>query len=105
MKPGADIETRLALVIVQRIAAQLGIGTLDPPPIDAPAFGPDGYRVGRHPVSSIEMIEFLVLLEQELGIRLLNPETLADVCTIRDLAAMINARADRLAVRRFCLDR
>lgn len=102
MNRDGELTTQLALELLQRITSQLGVGVLEPTMIDAPTFGPDRYQIGPHPLSSIEMIEFLVVLEKELGMRLVSPQTVAGVSTIRDLAAIINAHADHLAVVRFC---
>jgi hypothetical protein len=99
-----DVTARLAHELLHRLTAQLGVGALEPALIDAPTFGPDNYRIGPHPISSIEMIEFLVLLEKDFGMRLISPYAIADVSTIRDLAMIIQARADHLAVARFCGD-
>jgi hypothetical protein len=99
-----DVTARLAHELLIRITAHLGVGALEPALIDAPTVGPGNYRIGPHPISSIEMIEFLVLLEKELGMRLISPYAIADVSTIRDLATIIHARADHLAVARFCGD-
>ena len=101
----SDADTQLALALLQRLSKLLGIGTVEPSVIDAPTFDLNGYHLGKHPVSSLEMIEFSVVLETELGFRLLDPDALAELSTIRRLAHLVALRADPLAIRRFCSTR
>jgi hypothetical protein len=97
-----DGETQLALALVRRLSKLLGIRAVEPSVIDAPTFDLNGYHLGNYPVSSLEMIEFAVVLETELGFRLLDPDALAELSTIRRLAQVVVLQADPLAVRRFC---
>lgn len=93
---------RLARTMLPVLCGILGVDTLEASVIDSPLFSPTGYQLGEQPVESLHIVEFMVVLEKQFGLRMLDPDALRKDATLRGLAERIVRTADGLAVQRFC---
>lgn len=93
---------QLAIAMLTLMCDILGIPTVGREAIDAPLFSADGCRLGVHPVESVQILEFMAVLEGSFALRLINNEELRDAPTLRRLATIITDNANHHAVQRFC---
>jgi hypothetical protein len=98
---GAQIRL-LAVALLRKIEAVLGLGHLPATAVDEPVFQGGQAVLGRRPLTSLDVITALVALQEELGVTLLDKVDLAEARTLMRLASLAASKADRQAIERFC---
>lgn len=93
---------RLAVALLRKIEAVLGLGRLPETAVDEPVFERDEATLGGRPLTSLDVIEVLVAVQEEIGVSLLDRVDLAEAGTIARLAALAASKADQQAIERFC---
>ncbi|HEX9546163.1 MAG TPA: acyl carrier protein [Acidimicrobiales bacterium] len=101
MSPAPDVD-RLAASILHRLADMFALGPVPSSTVDEPVFLEESYRVAGRSLDSVDVIELIVQLETDFGIRLLDRGDLTEAATLRGLAELVAFRADALAIARFC---
>lgn len=103
MTPAADAPTRrLAVALLRKIEAVLGLGHLPARTVDEPVFEDAQFTLGGRPLTSIDVITALVAVQEEIGVSLLDRVDLAEAGTLMRLAALAASKADKRAIERFC---
>jgi hypothetical protein len=100
---GDDAQVRLlAVALLRKIEAVLGLGHLPASTVDEPVFQGGQAVLGRRPLTSLDVITALVAVEEEIGVTLLDKVDLAEARTLVRLATLTASKADRQAIERFC---
>jgi acyl carrier protein len=100
---GGELELeRLAVALLGRCAEKLNVDDIGAVTLDAPVFGRGSLDLGSRRFDSIDLIEVIVAIEMDLGIRLLNRDDLVEAASLRGLAALVALRAEPTAIVRFC---
>jgi hypothetical protein len=92
----------LAVALLRKIEAVLGLGHLPASTVDEPVFQGDQVVLGRRPLTSIDVIMALVAVQEEIGVTLLDKVDFAEARTLTGLATLAASKADRQAIERFC---
>jgi hypothetical protein len=93
---------RLAVALLRKIEAVLGLGRLPATAVDEPVFEDAEATLSGRPLTSLEVITVLVAVQEEIGVSLLDRVDLAEAGTLRRLAALAATKADKQAIERFC---
>ena len=93
---------RLAVALLRKIEAVLGLGHLPATAVDEPVFEGAEATLGGRPMTSLDVITALVAVQEELGVALLDRVDLAEAGTLMRLAALAASKADKQAIERFC---
>jgi hypothetical protein len=93
---------RLAVALLRKIEAVLGLGHLPATAVDEPVFEGTEATLGGRPMTSLDVITALVAVQEELGVTLLDRVDLAEAGTLMRLAALAASKADKQAIERFC---
>lgn len=101
-EPPRELHQRLAVALLRRMEAMLRQPYLPPEVVAEPLFVDGMLMIGGHKLDSLDLIEALVELEQELGVPILDRAELARAATLEGVARLFIARADPAAVERFC---
>lgn len=93
---------RLAVALLRKIEAVLGLGHLPATAVDEPVFAGAQATLGGRPLTSLDVITALVAVQEEIGVALLDRVDLAEAGTLMRLAALAASKADNQAIERFC---
>jgi hypothetical protein len=97
-----ELHDRLAVALLRRVEATLQLPYMPPEVVIEPLFVDDRIVIGGRQCDSLDLIEALVALEQDLGVLLLDRVELTGAGTLEGIAGLFIAKADRVAVERFC---
>ena len=95
-------DERLAVALLRRSEAVLQLPYSDPNVIRRPLFDGGRPMLASRPIDSLDLIEVMVAIDDDLGVLVLDRVELRGAGTLAGLAELIRARADPLAVERFC---
>ena len=93
---------RLAVALLRKIEAVLGLGHLPASAVDEPAFDGTQATLGGRLLTSVDMITAMLVVQDEIGVALLDRVDLAEAGTLMRLAALAASKADKQAIERFC---
>lgn len=93
---------RLAVALLRKIEAVLGLGRLPATAVDELVFEGTEATLGGRPLTSLDVITVLAAVQEEIGVSLLDKVDLAEAGTLRRLAALAASKADQQAIERFC---
>jgi hypothetical protein len=101
-QPGDDQDLRrLAVALLRRIEAALRLPRHPDNTVELALFGAAADPAA--PVlDSLDVIEAMVVVQDDLGVRLLDPVDLAGAVTLLGLAVLARERANRSALDAFC---
>ena len=101
-RPGNDPDLRrLAVALLRRIVAALRLPRHPESTVELALFGAAADPAA--PVlDSLDVIEAMVVVQEDLGVRLLDPVDLAAARTLLGLAMLARERANRSALDTFC---
>jgi hypothetical protein len=93
---------RLAVALLRKIEAVLGLGHLPATAVDEPVFEGAQATLGGRPLTSLDMITALVAVQEDIGVSLLDRVDLTEAGTLMRLAGLAASKADSQAIERFC---
>jgi len=90
--------------VVLRICAQLAYEPAPGESIDhgASFFSVDGFRIAEYELSSMDLVEVMVTLEEEFEISILESNDIRDIDTIQKLSRFIASEATDVRIEEFC---
>jgi len=98
-----DAQVRLlAVALLRKIEAVLGLGHLPASTVDEPVFQGDQAILGSRPLTSLDVIMAMVAVQEEIGVTLLDKVDLAEAGTLVRLATLAASKANGPAIERFC---
>jgi hypothetical protein len=97
-----ELHDRLAVALLRRVEATLHLAYMPPEVVTEPLLVDGRLVIGGRQFDSLDLIEALVALEQDLGVLILDRVELARAATLEGIARLFIAKADRAAVERFC---
>jgi hypothetical protein len=101
-QPGHDPELRrLAVALLRRIEAALRLPRHPDSTVELALFGAAADPAAPT-LDSLDVIEAMVVVQDDLGVRLLDPVDLAAAVTLLGLAVLARERANRGALDAFC---
>ena len=93
----------LAAAIANRIGALFQVeDDTWPPAMDDILFVPGQDILAAHQLDSVDLLELVLMLEEELGVRLSHRDDLGEAASLRGLADYVAARANGVSIQRFC---
>lgn len=97
----ASIES-IGRAIVRHAATALkvpeALGDFD---IDAGFFTEEGFAIGGHPLDSMDLMEVITMIEDDLQVPLLDSGTIDDIASIRRLSELIRSVTPAQSVQRY----
>ncbi|MFL5911046.1 MAG: acyl carrier protein [Gaiellaceae bacterium] len=98
------LQTRLEAAIVRRVCVHLGHEPAPGEAIDHEAsfFAADGFRLGDRELDSIDFVEMIVAIEDDLGVSILDAADVENIDSIQKLAAFAEASAATTRLNAFC---
>lgn len=93
---------RLAVALLRKIEAVLGLGHLPATAVDEQVFEGLQATLGGRPLTSLDVITALAAVQEEIGVWLLDEVDLAEAGTLMRLASLAASKADQQAIERFC---
>jgi hypothetical protein len=101
-QPGDDPELRrVAVALLRRIEAALRLPRHPDNTVELALFGAAADPAGPA-LDSLDVIEAMLVVQDDLGVRLLDPVDLAAAVTLLGLAVLARQRANRDALDAFC---
>lgn len=101
-QPAAPDERRIAVALLRRIESVLGLSHLPADVVSEPMQRDGATVIGPHVLDSLDVIEALVAVQQDIGVSLLDRVDLAEAGSLLGLARLASAKADPAALHRFC---
>jgi hypothetical protein len=93
---------RLAVALLRKIEAVLGLGHFPVTTVDELVFDGLQATLGGRPLTSLDVITALVAVQEEIGVSLFDKVDLAEAGTLMRLASLAASKADQQAIERFC---
>jgi acyl carrier protein len=93
-----EVATAIVRRLAHRFSADVRVDLVDR---DRDLFSETGFALDGHELDSLDLVEAIGTLEQELGVAVLD-EDLEQVDTINRLAQSVTQRADVSVLQRFC---
>jgi acyl carrier protein len=95
---------RLEAAIVRRVCTHLGHEPAPDEVIDHDAsfFAPEGFALGDRELDSVDFVEMIVAIEDDLGVSILDAADVENIDSIQKLAAFAEASADTTRLNAFC---
>lgn len=101
--PHDDLRTELAIALLRRVEAVLHLPYSPPETVEQPMFVGNRSFLGSHAIDSLDLIEAMVAVDEDLGVLLLDRVALREAASLEGIAELVLKRADRQAVERFCV--
>jgi hypothetical protein len=94
---------RLAQAIVTRAAGLFSVANkFDPAVLDLQLLGGEAIEIGGHVLDSLDFVELMVALQEDLDVSLLDIEDMEQVGTLRGLAQLIVESGPTARLAEFC---
>jgi predicted short-subunit dehydrogenase-like oxidoreductase (DUF2520 family) len=100
--PQNELQAHLAVALLRRAEAVLRLPYNPPDVAQRPLFVGRGSFLGAHAIDSLDLIELIVAIEEDVGALMLDRVELTRARSLAGIAELVLERADRQAVERFC---
>jgi hypothetical protein len=93
---------RMAVAMLRRIEAELALPYMPPEVVCKPLFVGAALMLGTQTIDSLDLIEAMVSIDEDLGVLMLDRAELRAAGTLQGIAELVLAKADSGAVEHFC---
>jgi hypothetical protein len=100
--PDQDRRTQLAVALLRRAEAVLQLPYSPAEVVMRPLFPGGRAMLGAYGIDSLDLVEAMVAIDEDLGVLLIDRVTLVEARSLQGIADLLLQRADARAVERFC---